>query len=300
VIRGRSDSPVEESKGEAMNRIRTVGLCLVAAFASSAMLAASAPAESHVDHGPVVTDSIGGLVELIMTPESQDVEVICNQSTDEGEITSPKTDTETITFTGCEDGTLQKCNSIGQAVGTIVTNPLATELGWISKAKGEVGVDFKPQAGIHLMEFECEGGVKFSINGSVIALIRAINMMTVTNMEIFKESAPAVQEPESFEGGSKDTLVSEFSFGGPPTQFASTFDTQATTEDDEQETFTPPNDPDFYPDPIEIGTVQSGTPEYGRCRKPGGHHWKYSDANCTTRSTKNPPKGKWEWFPVPN
>jgi hypothetical protein len=279
-----------------MKRIRIMGLCLVAAFAGGAVGAASAQAEAHTDTGNVAIDSSSGIATL----STSSATVQCKTSTDEGEVTSATTDVEVITFEQCET-LAKKCNSIGQAAGTIVTNLLATEVGWINKAKGEVGVDFKPQAGTFLMEFECPGSpqVTFKITGSVIGLVGAINVMTVTNTETFTGSGFA-QAVQKFEGGPKDTLVSEVSAGGPPTQLETLLQNTATIENDEKETHTPLNDPDFYPDPSEIGTVQSGTPEYGRCRKAGGNSRNYKDPNCTQKEPIGDPDGKWEWFPVPS
>jgi hypothetical protein len=282
-----------------MKRTTIMGLCLVAALALSALGAASAQSMQHAIHGPIHTDSSSG----IQTFSTSQGTVECKASTDIGEITSATSDTEVITFQACE--TFSKaCNSAGQSPGTIVTNLLATELGWISKANNEVGVDFKPQAGTYLMEFECPGSpqITFKIKGSVIAHVTPLNTMGIFAHQLFTGTGVA-QEPQSFEGGVKDTLVSEVSSnGGPPTQLDTLLRSADLIENDPQETFDPgsgSNDPDIFPDLSEIGTLQSGRPEYGRCRKPGGKHWKYLDSNCTNRAPVPHPKGKWEWFPVP-
>jgi hypothetical protein len=88
--------------------------------------------------------------------------VTCTKSTDVGAITGPTTDTDTVTFIGCEtEG--KKCQSAGQAAGKIKTNLLKTDL--IDEPGPVVKVRFESSTGPtgYQAEFECVGGEPLKI-----------------------------------------------------------------------------------------------------------------------------------------
>jgi hypothetical protein len=149
----------------------------------------------------------------------------CTGATDEGEYTGPKTDVETITFTGC--------NSRGPcqngASGEIKTKPLTSELGFIT-APNHVGVSLEGPGGI-FAEFECRG-FKATISGSVIAPVTPISKMTLTFKEKFK-STKWLQKPENFESQPKDTLLcpEPKDFGAPIEQCGFTSSDTVTNEE---------------------------------------------------------------------
>jgi hypothetical protein len=278
-----------------MKRIRIVGLCLVAAFALSAIVASSALAAKHVNTGPIKYKSASGIAFLELEGAGK---VECKTSTAVGEITTATSGTVTATFVGCE--TLgKKCTSKAAAEGTIITKLLATSTGYVNKPKAEVGTDFKPAAGIYLAEFECPGSPDIfnKVKGSVIGRLAPANEMSVKSKSDLKNSG-GKQEVEKFEGGEKDTLISEVSStgeGGPFSSLPGIQNVDSEVENQPQEVKKGKKTEKFA-DPAEVKT--GGTsPEYGRCRaKPKG---KFLDGNCQNKITGKQ-KGKFEFFPVPS
>jgi hypothetical protein len=134
----------------------------------------------------------------------------CQGETDEGEITSPKTEVVNVTFTGCADaGRKVPCQSEGAAAGEIKDFPLEGELGFIKRgARPSVGVDLKP-TGLSapvLAGYECTGAPgRVLMEGSVIGSIGPFGM-SLSHRLTFSESK-GHQVPERFEGGPKDTLT---------------------------------------------------------------------------------------------
>jgi len=134
------------------------------------------------------------------------LKIICTADTDTGEYTGPKTDVETIVFTGCTYaalGTKGSCENSGP--GAITTNLLTSTLGFIKKpAVTSVGVSLEGPGGI-FAEFTC-GPFRVVISGSVIARITPISKMTLKFKEKFAATV-GKQKPENFEGEPKDTLL---------------------------------------------------------------------------------------------
>jgi len=155
------------------------------------------------------------------------IKITCQAATDHGELTGPKTDTEQITLTGCESSGI-KCSSVGQAEGTIVTATLKSVLGYINKAKKEVGVDLEGISSPVFAEFNC-GPVSVVISGSVIAKVTPVNKMTTTYSELFAASK-GKQKIEKFEKRPKDTLACSIG-GGPATQCGFVSKDVVTTEE---------------------------------------------------------------------
>jgi len=148
----------------------------------------------------------------------------CTSDVDQGEYTGPKTDTETITFSGCSSrGPCQ--NGVS---GEIKTKPLTSVIGFI-KAPNEVGVSLEGPGGI-FAEFECSG-FKAAISGSVIAPITPISKMTLKFKEKFK--GPISQKPENFESEPNDTLLcpEPKDFGAPIEQCGFTSTDTVTNEE---------------------------------------------------------------------
>ena len=143
-------------------------------------------------------------------------EVECSGATDTGEITGPKTDVDTVTFTNCLSEGFS-CNSAGDPSGTIKTKELETTIGWVNKAKGEVGTDFAGKGGGPSAIFGCVFGlVEYEVDGSVIGVTTGnINVMSATSTTTFTETA-GKQTVEYFEGGPKDTLESTIESKTPP------------------------------------------------------------------------------------
>jgi hypothetical protein len=277
-----------------MKRIRIVGLCLVAAFALSAIVATSAMAAKHENKGPIKYKSSSGIAFLEIEGGGK---VECKTSTAAGEITSATAGTVTATFVGCE--TLEKkCASAGQTAGTIVTNLLATSTGYVNKAKAEVGTDFKPASGEVLAEFTCKGAapptVVNRVKGSVIGRLAPPNEMSTTSKSDLKNSG-GKQEVEKFEGGPKDTLIAEISVeGGPFSKAGGIQNVDSVVENTPQEVKKGKKTEKF----ADFAEVKTGgaSPEYGRCR--ASKKGKYKDGNCTEK-VSGKTKGKFEFNPVP-
>jgi hypothetical protein len=275
-----------------MKRIRTVGLCLLAAFAvSGAALAGSAQAAKHTNTGPVKLTGSGGLAKL---SSSALPAIECKKNSAVGALLTATTDEDTVVFTECETAG-KKCGNV--KAGTIETKLLETKLGWIKKPT-EVGSEFLPKSGTSLAEFECEG-IKVNVTGSVIGKVTPLNVME-THSTVALGGKSFKQEPTDLEDGSPDSDVLTAHIGA------------AEAESLQENTDTTSNLNQKFKckikkgvekcseaaDPAEVGTVQSGTPEYGRCRasKKKGH---YSDSNCTVKESPADPDGNFEWAPIP-
>jgi hypothetical protein len=224
-----------------MKRIRILGLCVVAAFAFSALMAAgSAQAGTYgqcvsVKKGPFkdancteavakkgkfafvpfgcVAQKKGEYTDAACTIKSKKAKkgkfekrtlkftdtggaaelksaagsITCKASTSVGEITGPKSDTDTVTFTGCE-ALGGGCKGLADTVeGTITTALLETTLvdfgekgpgGKGEPAKGEVWEDFKNTKGAgapYLAAFVCTkagfGRAKGNVSGVKTGII---------------------------------------------------------------------------------------------------------------------------------
>lgn len=154
-----------------MRHFKIMGLCLVAVFALSAVVASAASASLPAVYECAKTVKFegkytghytskacseaskvvsGGKYELREYSKGEAgktfkgkgggadlaiegvATVACTSSTDTGKFSGPKTSNHTIaTFKGCEIAGL-KCNSAGAPTGTVVTKSLAGEVGYIS------------------------------------------------------------------------------------------------------------------------------------------------------------------------
>jgi hypothetical protein len=271
-----------------MKRLRSLGLCLVGVVVLGAILASGVQAAKTKPKpitGPIKITSTTKEAELSTAP----VTVKCKKGTDVGEVNGPKTGNDTVTFEECE-ALEKKCQSEGAPAGVIKTFELENELGWISKEKEEVGIDFKPgpENAKYLAEFKCEGlGVK--VSGSVIGRIGPLNKMGVETSEDFTGEG-VTQDPTKFEGEPEDTLRTFTTLSGNE-GLKSLQKVEGTTKDDEVE---------GRKDPAEIRTL-GGSPEFGRCQVHKAGH--YEDSNCTKEKFKEAKgkkkyDGKYEWEPV--
>jgi hypothetical protein len=137
--------------------------------------------------------------------------VVCKNATNKGEVTGPKTGAVTVTFKGCvSEG--KKCLSKGQKPGTIVTNPLLTELGNTSEG---VGVNVFNAENVSA-EFECEGQ-KVVTHGSVIGIESGnIGKFSKTSVQTFAVNEKGGQQEPFGEFGGKVGLHILVSLLTPP------------------------------------------------------------------------------------
>jgi hypothetical protein len=274
-----------------MKRIAIMGLALVAVFA---IATASATAAKTVIKGPAPFTASSGLSKL-STEGLPEIE--CKTSTASGSLTSATKGEVTVTFHECAtEG--KKCGNVSP--GNIQTKLLETTVGWINKGTGAAGVDFIGKVGGQAgkgaeAEFECEG-LSVAVKGSAIGKSTPTNTMA-TEGKVTLVGSNGKQEIEKFEGGLKDTLITEVNLL-PGSELPSAQNQTAT------ETFTELEVPKGkkmikVADPVQLNTVNNpATPEQGRCQK--AKHAKYKDSNCSEKAeVKNGvPKGKFEFVPI--
>jgi hypothetical protein len=290
-----------------IKRIRTMGLLVIAALALAGSLAASAQAR-HIDTGPIkytASSMNAPNFEPTLEPEGAGI-VKCASESAAGEITSSVGGPLTAVFTGCVSET-KTCTSEGEPAGTIKTEELESELGFINRAKGEVGTDFKPASGEYLVKFDCPGkpDIFFAIKQSVIGRLEAPGGVTTTATFKFKGSL-ARQEVEAFEGAPKDTMLYQVSTRGKKgweeklfVEFGGDLNLESIMTTSPQEAPTVGGKMKSYPDGVEV-VATGGRPEYARCRK--ARLGKYRDAACTQHAVEKRGKfhGHFELFPVPS
>ncbi len=254
-----------------------VGICLLAVLIGVAVGAQTAWAET----GSVkFSGSQGGEAEYIHT---QNVGITCSMARVAGEIKTATTGTAKLTLEHCKLLREWPCTTEGAAVGTIEAPLLGIELGALNESSTKFGVQFY---GTPFAKFECQGQGLYRVRGAAIVAISAAPNEQLFGLKgRFQAGSQETQIPESFFGGSKVKLEAEINGkSGYPFVLAdvpieSSFETS---------------------DHVEIGTVQSGNPEFGRCReKITAPRGKYTDANCTKKAVKTA-EGKYEWYPVPN
>jgi hypothetical protein len=284
-------------------RIRTIGLCVLAALALTGLLASTAQAK-HQNTGPIKFTAASTAAPSF-EPEGAG-EVACASETATGEITTAVSGHETDVFTGCATEGKQ-CSSAGQPAGTIKTEELATETGYINKAGGEAGTDFKAASGEFVAKFDCAGSlpdIYMALKESVIGRIEPTNVIATTRESSLKGSL-ARQEVERFEGAAKETLLFEVSTNGQVgfekgefVSFTGDENLHSIVTNTEQQEARGAKIKK-YADPVKV-IMTGARPEYARCRK--AHSARWLDASCTQKSPEKNGKlkGRYELFAVPS
>jgi hypothetical protein len=143
--------------------------------------------------------------------------VACATGSFTGEWTGAKTASVKLSFTGCSTsigGKAEMCQTSPESSGTIRTEPLQAELGFI----GTTGT--VPSVGLDLnlpkspspssVTFTCGSpppvGEQWTAEGSAIGGITPVDAMKTVFDPLYRASGGA-QIPERFEGGPKDTLL---------------------------------------------------------------------------------------------
>jgi hypothetical protein len=222
----------EEGRSILMGRIRTMGLCLAALFAFAAYAASSASALPEVERCIAKTGgkysegncntkvTKGGSFELskeIPHPKFTGSSGTAFLETESGTTGKPlpvkEVDEVVATFKGCSLGVAKKnCQTKGDPTGEIVTNTLEGPLGYLSKAKKEVGAELKPHVKKGTFAtFECEGfGTILVGEGTgklgdcIIATVTSpVDTTTTSGSELYtgvKGPEGQEQTPQHFEG----------------------------------------------------------------------------------------------------
>jgi hypothetical protein len=178
-----------------MKRIRLVGFCLIATFAMSAVMVATASAAPDYGRCKPLTGgkyqdkgctkaSVPGKEKYewyawgseLPTPENRGVttklkgksatletvkgaKVVCTSETGAGEIAGPIQVIGTMTFKGCSSAGLP-CTTAGQAAGTIVAGPA---FDYVAFQSGKQGGRMLYE-GTYWISFECAGGPLASLH----------------------------------------------------------------------------------------------------------------------------------------
>ncbi len=284
-----------------MRPIKRVAVCAVAVVVMGTMATTAQAAKKKPITGPINIVSSGGEAELMAKGLAT---VKCKHFEATGVITAPKTNEGVVSFFECE-ALAQKCKNPGGTIGTIKTYLLVAEIGWVSKAKSEVGLDFKPgpENATLLAKFECAGDV-FEVKGSVIGAIGPINEMGTESKQVFTglPGEPYTQEIQNLEGMPKDTLITQ-AVKLIEGEHESAQYTTATTKTEKVKVIGKKGKEEEVPDPAELWTI-GGTPEFGRCQAHKNGH--FLDKNCTKEALFKESKkthvkkykGKYEFEPV--
>src|ERR1700730_16726897 len=196
-----------------MTRLQAGALCLMTTLAISAAVASSAsalPEWSGPFPKPFLSKSGPTLLET--TGKTQ---LKCTGDTNKGEITAPNSGVVVISFTGCKIKAFP-CNSPGAAAaGEIVTFPLITTLGYITRAPKVVGLDLSTQAGAIVAGFQC-ANILAKVIGSVIGRIAPVNKIVKPGAHFALKftQKKGMQNPISFAGSPPDILEPSLK-GGP-------------------------------------------------------------------------------------
>lgn len=211
-----------------MKRIRVIGVCLIAAFAISAIASSAASAAPEFYRATVIGTTAAnvtftGTVGPASLETKGGTKITCKAGTAKGEVTgATKTENNITEFTGCETGGFP-CENAG--AGVINTNNLAGSLGAVSSTKD--GIRLYNQStgrGGELAAFTCAGGaVKVVVKGSVIGELTGASGKTVgegklpnTKSELVFAQSHGIQKYTKFTEGEAGTEQLESNNNGGP------------------------------------------------------------------------------------
>jgi hypothetical protein len=205
-----------------MKRFKIVGLCLMAVFALSAVVASSASAALEPEFTGSFPNNFTSLALGSSELKAPGLTVTCAHLSNSGVITGAKMGSVDVTFTGCLLSNTFPCNSAGAASEEIRTTLLLMTPGYIKKgAPTEVGVQLEPAAaGGAFTAFTChiiigeepEQTVSAEVKGAVIGNITPLKTQTLEFELSFSEGAGSVQSVAKFEGekAKEDHLLEVF------------------------------------------------------------------------------------------
>jgi len=211
-----------------MKRIRITGLCLVAAFAMSAVASSTVSAAPVFVGKAILGQTVATHIPITATLGAAFLEaksgtkITCTSGTSTGEVTSSTTAGKNITkFVGCESGG-NPCENA--AAKEIITKPLAAVLGGITATlPGERLFDEATGRGGILAEFKCAGVLNVIVRGSLIGSLSGAAGTTAKAAETgklqtagkltFAESA-GIQKYVKFTEGETGEEQLESSVGG--------------------------------------------------------------------------------------
>jgi hypothetical protein len=157
-----------------MQRLKMVGMALVALLAITAIASATASA-ALPEFSPATNSgtSKGGKAKFEQVKGLAAVE--CEKSTGTQKITGPKVGSFTEKFEGCKAPLSGKCTGLGDTTAGTITTGGAFDLRYIKISPVDVGVLFL----INETHFECEKLIELvSVKGCVVGLITPANSKT--------------------------------------------------------------------------------------------------------------------------
>jgi len=207
-----------------MNRIKIIGLALVAMFAIGAVASATASAVEpewnivkEVTNRKLTAANQAGVKSILESNNLLKTKVECTTNkTTAGEVGATGTKTVSgvkILFTGCTSA-LGGCKSAGKMAGEIETATLSGEIGYLVKPT-KVGVDLTNA--VALANFEC-GGTAIEVTGSVIGEITPLKTVikhTGAAFVLTYEEKEGKQKFTKFEGGATDVLFAKIGTAAP-------------------------------------------------------------------------------------
>ena len=138
----------------------------------------------------------------------------CTGDTGAGEITAPQAGTIRLTFTGCKSKKIP-CNLPGIPPGTIITPTYAMTVGYLNKAKKEVGIDLTEPAGLPMLEVICGTALKIVVVGSVVGRITPVNKVVTPSETFTLKFTQSLGSPETEEPRSEPDRRARIHWGGP-------------------------------------------------------------------------------------
>jgi hypothetical protein len=239
-----------------MKRMRIVGLCLVAAFAFSAIAAGSASAEPSGEYGTCTakaggqyknsgcTEKVGSGGKFEWTPLAAEdtftstmtagtkatletvggTKVVCNKEHGTGAIISPTESGKVIAhFEECSSSTFP-CQNKGGTSGDINTTELGggtgvEKLGTKPPTNNKMAAELHGPGGGALAEFEC-AGLSVVTTGAVLHPVESGKMKTETKEKF--TATKGEQKPSNYLGGGEIALMSSTG-GGTPEEAGQTF-----------------------------------------------------------------------------
>jgi hypothetical protein len=199
-----------------MKTIVNSGLCLAVLTAVSLIAVASSSAtlpEFKSANGFPVTFTSSSLLPLEPVLKSQilgkEENIVCKMASEKGEITGFKTFSKIkVTYTECKEQTepTKTCTTVGQATGTIVTDEISSEIGYVGTAaelvNKLVGTKLKPTtSGANFAAFTCTGKAeKVTVKGCTVGVATPTNSTITTGILAFEEIGGTNAKSQRFKG----------------------------------------------------------------------------------------------------
>ena len=133
------------------------------------------------------------------------VDLVCASSTGKGKLTGPKSLSEKIVYSGCENGAAVKCQS-GKTPGEIKSGKLVGTLVYALKGSALVpAVEIAPASGTTVFKYSCGTKAKAVVSGQILGAVGPVESSSTELTETFaegEEPAPGcgTQEIQLIEG----------------------------------------------------------------------------------------------------